>query len=224
MVSLVPQPLASAPAEKLSPSVAQGQERAQRVPRRPRGELRRGCPCSTPVAEAAAQMAAPQGTSPGPGRRHTLRRDKRNRAAPTPGPGSIVAGCAEYTPAWICRCQGAKRSKAELAGLFCHVPRAPGPGTGGSPPAGAGVASKTEAHACVNFFMEPQTLPDRPGYPWQSKLPCRAKHRSWYLGLLYFPNALIRCYITSPTASYLSSTFRQERACEPAPSPVGCQP
>ena len=52
----------------------------------------------------------------------------------------------------ICWCQGAKCSKAELAGPFCRVPRAPDPCPDSSPPAGAGVASETERHARLLTF------------------------------------------------------------------------
>lgn len=95
-------------------------------------------PGPRPAAHAAKRQKEPGCTDTG------NRQHRSQLHGAQPGSGTPLRS--------ICRCQGAKRGRAELAGPFCCVPRAPDPRADGSPPARAAVASKTERRACLLTF------------------------------------------------------------------------
>lgn len=97
----------------------------------------RGCPCSTSVVRAVAQMTAQQGMPPWPQPvAHTVRRQK--------GYINTTAGCSEHTTAQG-PCQGGSDSaevqntaKLSWQVRLCCVLRAPNPCTDSAPLSGAG--------------------------------------------------------------------------------------
>lgn len=96
MVLLLPQPSASAPPGSKAPPWHG--DVSTNTPQPP-GTAPRGLTLLHTCSEGSSADDSAAGNIPGPGRRHTLRGDKRSRAAPTRGPGDIVAGCAEHSPA-----------------------------------------------------------------------------------------------------------------------------